>query len=661
MGQNKPELLLPAGNVESFRAAIRGGANAVYLGLKQFNARARANNFTENQLPAILQEAHRNKVKVYVTLNTVIKNPEIDKLLDFLFYLEKVGVDAIIVQDWGVYDLARQYFPKLAIHASTQMGTHNSQGVTFAARLGLSRVVLARELTMPELEKIARQPACELEVFIHGALCYSFSGQCFFSSYVGGRGANRGLCSQPCRMVYQDSQQQKYLFNLKDNQQLPNLPRMAELGIHSLKVEGRMKSADYVFRVAAAYRLALDHPERTVEAEEMLQLDFGRAKTNYFLGNDVKEAIADTSNTGIPVGTIIRVNRDEITFVSDHELKNGDRLRILQAKTQETCNVKLEDVWEESGCYSFTHEGKEKLSAGDEVFWIGRREQSFPSRLPNVPAPTARLPLHQKKAIKQKLSVGSQAAKPCLFVRIDSPDWLNTIRLTDVDGLILSFGRHELEKFDFSSPVIQQNRYKIHLELPKFIAEGQLPAWERLLQKAEESGIRQFFISHLSQKLFFSKDSQVCCNEQVYVYNDAAARFLSTQKIKGFCYPVENDFDNLKAMQRKDGFVLLHTLPELFYSRMPVGLDDAGNHFKDNFNKTYSKLTHDGITLVIPDRPVNLFQYKEQLLREGFRNFMIDLKHEQPSKNLIKRLLLKYRAGEPVQPSTIFNFKKGLQ
>lgn len=661
MGQNKPELLLPAGNVESFRAAIRGGANAVYLGLKQFNARARANNFTENQLPAILQEAHRNKVKVYVTLNTVIKNPEIDKLLDFLFYLEKVGVDAIIVQDWGVYDLARQYFPKLAIHASTQMGTHNSQGVTFAARLGLSRVVLARELTLPELEKIARQPACELEVFIHGALCYSFSGQCFFSSYIGGRGANRGLCSQPCRMVYTDASQQKYLFNLKDNQQLPHLARMAELGIHSLKVEGRMKSADYVFRVASAYRLALDHPEKTNEAEEMLQLDFGRAKTNYFLGKDVKEAIADTSNTGIPVGTIIRINRDEITFVSDHELKNGDRLRILQAKTQETCNVKLEDVWEENGRYSFTHDGKEKLSAGDEVFWIGRREQSFPSRLPNVPAPTARMPLQQKKAIRQKVSVGSHAAKPSLFVRIDSPDWLNTIRMEDVDGLILSFGRHELEKFDFSLPVIQQNRHKIHLELPKFIAEGQLPAWEKFVKNAEDAGIRQFFISHLSQKLFFSKDSQVYCNEQVYVYNDAAARFLSTQKMKGFCYPVENDFENLKTMQHKDGFVLLHTLPELFYSRMPVSLDDAGNHFKDNFNKTYSKLTRNGITLVIPDRPVNLFQYKDQLLGAGFRNFMIDLKHEQPSKNLIKRLLLKYRAGEPVQPSTIFNFKKGLQ
>ncbi|WP_423126803.1 peptidase U32 family protein [Gaoshiqia sp. Z1-71] len=661
MGQKKPELLLPAGHVDSFRAAIRGGANAIYMGLKQFNARARANNFSENQLPAILQEARKDQVKIYITLNTVIKNREIEKLLDVLAYLEKVGVDAIIVQDWGVCWLVRHYFPKLAIHASTQMGNHNSFGVQHASAMGISRVVLARELTLNELEAIAARPACELEVFIHGALCYSFSGQCFFSSYIGGRGANRGLCSQPCRMVYRDGSQQKYLFNLKDNQQLANLQKMTGMGIHSFKVEGRMKSADYVFQVAGAYRLALDQPEQTAVAEDMLRLDFGRAKTGYFAGKDIKNALADNANNGILVGQIIRVDKDEVSFLSSSDLRNGDRIRIRDVRSDETFSLKLDEIWEEHGRYSFIFQGKEKLKAGDEVYWIGRREQSFPSRLPNVPAPKVFVPVHEKKAILQKLHTGNRPGRPRLFVRIGHPDWLNQIRMDDVDGLILSFTKRQFDAFNFDLPVIQQNLAKIHPELPKFIAETQLPAWQKLILTAEEKGIHHFLISHLSQKLLAGKSCQLSCNEQVYVYNDAAAKLLQQQKIRNFCYPVENDLDNLKSMQNKQGIVILHTLPELFYSRMPVSLSNEDSLFKDAWNKTYRKLNRDGITLVIPDRPVNLFQYKNQLLKEGFNSFMIDLKHENRGKNSFKRLLAKFRSGEAIQPSTTFNFKQGLQ
>ena len=661
MGQTKPELLMPAGNVESFRAAIRGGADAIYLGLKQFNARVRANNFTAAQLPAIMQEARNNKVKIYITLNTVIKNKEIDPLLDFLFFLEKVGIDAIIVQDWGVYHLARQYFPKLAIHASTQMGIHNSVGIKFAATLGITRVVLAREITLPELEKMADSPACELEIFIHGALCYSFSGQCYFSSYIGGRGANRGLCSQPCRMIYQEGQQSKYLFNLKDNQQIESLPQLAEMGIHSLKVEGRMKSADYVFRVASSYRMALDHPEKTNEAAEMLQLDFGRAKTGYFLGHDVKVAIANTSNTGIPAGKIIRVSGNEVTFMSNCALQNGDRLRILQKKSMETVSVKLENVWIENNRFSFSYTGKDRLSAGDEVFWIGRREQSFPSRLPNVPAPAARMPLQMKKSVKQKLETAATASRPGLFVRIDSPGWLPLMRMDEIDGLILSFSKNELEHFSFEQTIIQKYKHKIHIELPKFIAEGQVVHWLKLVNNAESSGIHRFVVSHLSQKLLISKSSTVSCNEQVYVFNDAAAAFLKKQNVQHFCYPIENDLDNLLSMHNKSGMVILHSFPELFYSRMPVRLQNKDSQFKDSFNKTYTKTIRDGISIVVPDRPVNLFQYKNQLTKAGFSRFLIDLKHEQPSKNAAKRIFSKFKSGEMVQPSTIFNFKKGLQ
>ena len=361
MSQRKPELLLPAGNVDSFYAALEGGADAVYLGLRNFNARGRASNFSESYLLAAVQEARKRKVKLYVTLNTVIKNTEIDSLLDVLSFLEKARVDAIIVQDWGVYHLARRWFPKLTIHASTQMGNHNSAGVSFSAEKGIARVILARELTMKELEGIAAKAKTELELFIHGALCYSFSGMCFFSSYIGGRGANRGLCAQPCRMVYKDGDQQKYLFSLKDNQQLANLEKLIALGIHSLKVEGRMKPADYVYRVAKAYSLAIDHPEKHQEAEELLSLDFGREKTSYFMGKDVGNSLAESSNTGIPLGFVQQVRQSEVIFETETGLVEGDRIRIRNVRNESTFNLRLQDLKAEGNRYSFTIESQETV------------------------------------------------------------------------------------------------------------------------------------------------------------------------------------------------------------------------------------------------------------------------------------------------------------
>jgi putative protease len=662
MAQRKPELLLPAGNVDSFYAALEGGADAVYLGLRNFNARGRAGNFSESYLLAALQEARKRKVKLYVTLNTVIKNTEIDSLLDVLSFLEQGGVDAIIVQDWGLYHLARRWFPKLAIHASTQMGNHNSAGVHFSAEKGIARVILARELTMKELEGIAAKAKTELELFIHGALCYSFSGMCFFSSYIGGRGANRGLCAQPCRMVYKDGGQQKYLFSLKDNQQLANLEKLMALGIHSLKVEGRMKPADYVYRVAKAYRMAIDHPEKKQEAEELLSLDFGREKTSYFMGKDVKNAIADSSNTGIPIGFVQQVSQSEVVFESETELVEGDRIRIRNVRNESTFNLRLQDLKVEGNRYSFTYDSQETVRSGDEIFWVGRKAKALPAKFRKPPQVRyKRLSMEEKKRIRQALIVKSVNSKPRLFVRFDDPQWLPLLRMEDVDVIVLSFTWKELESFNFSDQIIQQNRNKIHIELPKFISEEHLSSYKLLLKKLEEQGLRQFFVSHLSQKLLLGKSSTVSTNENVYVYNDAAAKMLHENRVQDFCYPLENDFENLRSMQNKQGIVVLHGYPELFFSRMPVSVSNQDKRFSDAQGKTFNKQTKDGMTIVIPEVPFNLFQYKQQLLKEGFSNFMIDLNHEKPSKQTIKKIFEKFRAGEQYQPSGIFNFKKGLQ
>ena len=237
MAVKRPELLAPVGNIESFYAALNAGADAVYLGLPEFNARVRASNFTRPMLRFALKKAHEKNVRVYITLNILLKNKELAQLFDLLSFLDVIGVDGIIIQDWGVYYLARKYFSRLNLHASTQMGNHNSEGVNYGFSKGIVRTVMARELTMPELELISQRSKADLEVFVHGALCYSFSGMCLFSSYLGGQGANRGLCKQSCRRVYQEGGEQHAFFSLKDNQQVQNLRKLMSLNIRSLKIE----------------------------------------------------------------------------------------------------------------------------------------------------------------------------------------------------------------------------------------------------------------------------------------------------------------------------------------------------------------------------------------------------------------------------------------
>ena len=658
----KPELLLPAGNVESFYAAIRGGADAIFLGLRNFNARGRAMNFSNVQLLAALQEARQKNIKIYVTLNTVIKNAELKDLIDTLSFLSKARVDAIIIQDWGVYLIARRFFPKLKIHASTQMGNHNSDGVNFNASRGISRTILARELTMPELERISGKINSEIELFVHGALCYSFSGMCLFSSFQGGQGANRGMCAQPCRMVYKDVDKNRYIFSLKDNQQLENIEKLNQYGVCSLKVEGRMKSADYVFQVARAYRLAIDCLKQTGQAAEMLRFDMGREKTSYFLGGNVKNGITTNPNTGIEIGTVERVEGAAIVLRSGFELKEGNRLRIQCAKVNSSVNLKVSDVISKKGACRLQNIAKEGISIGDAAFLVGLGDEKFPTKFRNLPSePAFQWSRNEKQKVFDSLAVKKYVGQPQLFVRIDNPDWFRKIRLTDIDALILKFRKSDWEKTDWQSAFLQENKEKIWVELPKFISEGHLELYRNLIAKLQETGFNRFFISHLSQKLLFQKGVVFSGNENVYVYNDAAARLMTDEGLSDFCYPQENDMENLLNMRNKNGIVPVYFYPELFYSRMPVAINNPENRFKDESGKTFRKTVKEGMTIVIPDVPVSLTQYKKQLLDAGFRKFLVDLSFDMPTSNLIKKVMVRFKSGEQIHPSTTFNFKKGLR
>ena len=254
------ELLSPAGSPEALRAAVENGANAVYLGGTLFNARQYASNFDDVQLQEALDYAHLRDVKVYLTLNTLLKQSELSAALEYANKAYAMGIDAVITQDLGFASLLRQQIPELPLHASTQMTTYNPEGTKLLSEFGFSRIVLSREVSLKEMAEIRKKVPVELEVFVHGALCVSYSGQCLMSSMIGGRSGNRGTCAQPCRQPYQLLSPDRtpldngYLLSTRDICSIDFLKEFLDSGIHSLKLEGRMKSPEYVGIVTSKYR-----------------------------------------------------------------------------------------------------------------------------------------------------------------------------------------------------------------------------------------------------------------------------------------------------------------------------------------------------------------------------------------------------------------------
>ncbi len=352
-----PELLAPAGTPEALNAAVAEGADAVYLGLKNFNARIRSSNFAYNQFEAAVDVLHAQHKKVYVTVNTVFEEREADRMYQLLQYLERVGPDAIIVQDFGVLEMARLYFPKLRVHASTQMNIASAAGANFVSRYGVKRVVLARELKLEEIKSVRANTNVELETFVHGALCVSVSGLCLFSSYLGGRSANRGTCTQACRRFYQaEGAADGYFFSPKDFELIEHVPDLAEAGVNALKIEGRMKSAEYVGAVVAAYRYMLDNwrfdrERAALKAKSMLSADFARKKTTYWFTGSLDEQYIEpdqAGGTGIPLGKIrsVRVLKDTRWMLVNgfQGLMPGDSIRIHRHGDADRITTKIIDT-----------------------------------------------------------------------------------------------------------------------------------------------------------------------------------------------------------------------------------------------------------------------------------------------------------------------------
>jgi len=332
-----PELLAPAGSVESYFAAVSAGADAVYLGLQRFNARERAENFTLTDLCRILPHAHKRGVRVYVAMNTVLTEADLPEAVSMLHQMAPLSPDALIVSDLGLMRVLRDFFPGLPFHVSTQAGCASADAAEEFASLGAERVILERHLDFSEVRRIVSAGRVGVEIFVHGAMCYSYSGKCFFSSFLGGKSGNRGACVQPCRRLYGHPGGEEALFSTRDLTLIDLLPELVPLGFAAFKIEGRMRSAEYVGGVVSAYRLALDRiregrkEEGVAEGRALLSRVIGREETRGLTGGAApREVVAGgvTGSVGELLGPVREVREGWAHVAAGAPVAQGDRLRV---------------------------------------------------------------------------------------------------------------------------------------------------------------------------------------------------------------------------------------------------------------------------------------------------------------------------------------------
>lgn len=373
----KIELLAPAGNFSKLKTAIYYGADAVYLGGKTFSLRAFSDNFSDEEIVEAVKFAHEKGVKIYVTVNIFAKNSDFEKAAEYFVFLQNAGVDAVLITDVGLISLCKKVAPNLKIHLSTQANTLNKYAVKFWGELGLERVVLARELSLGEIKEISEFcPETQLEAFVHGAMCISYSGRCLLSNYFNGRDANRGECVQACRWNYEFRERSKggeyfgieedergsYILNSKDLNMIGHIDEMVNAGICSLKIEGRMKSEYYLATVINAYRRAIDeyykiggkYKENKMFYDELLKTNHRVFTTAYMLGKNMDTVnYSDSQSAGEKqfIATVIEGTNPEGYFVAEmrNRFKLGDKLELLTPGENFNAIILPEKMTDEDG------------------------------------------------------------------------------------------------------------------------------------------------------------------------------------------------------------------------------------------------------------------------------------------------------------------------
>jgi U32 family peptidase len=669
----KPELLAPAGSIESFHAAFDAGADAVYLGLTDFNARLRARNFTVQTLSYLVAHAHGLKRKIYITLNILIKQSELEKVVHLLYQLEQIGVDGVIVQDLGIVGICRRFFPKLRLHASTQMSLHSSLGVAAAQKLGIRRVVLARELTLKEIAAAGKNSSMELEVFVHGALCYSFSGMCLASSFLGGSSGNRGRCTQVCRRPFSARATKGHFFSPSDFCSLSVLEKLREIGISCLKIEGRMKSADYVSTVVGLYREALDAPRRIPDLMKKVDADLGRKKTSFFLDGVKNTGVIDpdgATGTGLLIGKITRAGGGEIEVTGEEAVGLGDLLRIQPQSGFEGQSVRVADLSRDQGVYRLQLKDRIACAVGDDVYLsrLAAKSEAGKKRraITHKPIPFKHYYNNVNTVLSAYLSKRDQNNSPAksrlprLLLKIDDAKWLSIIESSDFDALILSLEKDAFHALFADSRWTNSWAKKSIVGFPPFIAEAEIGEWKKLVQAAQKNGVYRAMCQNLGHKGLCDPGMKIFADAMVWCFNGAAQKMLIEGGFSGFTYSTEDDYPNIAAASSTKAMAYLFAYIPLFVSRICCALGPE-EHLMDSFDNEFRTVEKHGLSYLLAQKPFGLFHKRKKLEDVGIRTFIIDLSFLSPDKGLYSELVSRYTEGTKVPESSMFNFKAGIK
>lgn len=706
------ELLAPAGNMESLDAAIGEGADAVYLGLKSFNARLRTTNFAWNQFGATIDALHKQNKKIYVTVNTVCEERETERLYRFLSYLNEMKPDGLIVQDYAVMRLAQEFFPNLELHASTQMNVESAHGVRLLQNAGVKRVVLARELGLDEIRKIKNETGADLEVFVHGALCVSESGLCLFSSFLGGKSANRGMCAQACRRYYTAEVpggiKQGYYFSPCDLQLIEQIPDLIEAGVNSFKIEGRMKSAEYVGSVVAAYRYVIDHYKEDKKGaiaagKRMLASDFARSKTSYWYGfNSLEEGIDNAATkilnpdqaggTGIYLGKIAslkpapkelveainqsRVPTDEPPLRlqmanlkgGSYDPDPGDSIRIHKKDDTGRVSHKIRSVEVED-------DGKRWIdipagySVGDSVYLLQIKSSSKRySRV--VTADLSKYRKQPKDELLPILDLTPVAQKELqyfpdgVYVQVSSIADVFIVQGLNPVRVILEYNSETSYDLLNHKTVLPFSKKQLYISLDPFCSALQEDKLKEELSTLIDDGYTNFVVNNLAHiQMLKKKNVNMIAGPYLYTFNRWAVSWLENQNIGAFIMPYENSRRNLEATYdenvRSRVLVPVFAYPALFRMRFKLPSDYDFTYFEDKEETVFKvNSTPDG-SFVMPEQPFSILDKVNFITSSGFKKVLIDFSKTKVTRSQIKAITTSMAKSQPLPDVSRFNWKDG--
>jgi putative protease len=686
------ELLSPAGSPESLCAAVNEGADAVYLGLKTFNARLRSGNFAYSQFQAAAKVLRGMGRKLYVAVNTVWTERETDRIYQHLKYISDIGCDGVIVHDFGTLSFIQNYFNNLKIHASTQMNIASANACNLLSKQKVSRVVLSRELSMEEIRQIRAQTNIEIEVFVHGALCVSASGLCLFSSYLGGKSANRGLCTQACRRLYsvENSEDNKYYFSMLDLQLIEKIPDLVRAGVDAFKIEGRMKSAEYTGNVTAAYRAVLDAVlnsefpgddsqeviNAVKKAVSLLENDFARAKTlfhfeknnpNIFLNPD------SDGGTGIRLGCIARIkNRasHKLAFIENSPVMptSGDSIRLhkFDDSVRKTRKIKFIEI-DDKG--SFWVDIPDEFYNGDSVYLIQTKIMSkyYPDILPKNLSVFKKLPGYCKAPVielcfKNKL----QELPEGFYVSVMHIEDLYIAQSIRPNRIILYLNKLNIKQLISRQKQLPFKPHEIILCMDPFFNEIESNYFKSSVHELVGLGYKTYIannLGHINLYKNFDEGITIIAGTWLYVFNRYAADFLLRTSVSGIVSPLENSRRNLEhtfdIKQRKNVFVTVFAYPSLFRIQSDLTGFYKFKKLRDNHDEYFSLSSGGGNTLVTPQIPFSITDKIPFLQKAGFRRFIVDFSPHPLKKVFYKDIMRAVKNSAPINGASRFNWKNG--